>query len=158
MNRCYIMNLDNIINHCRYGYETIERSRERVVKTAEVFTSVEKVNQALDLLPQELFQDPDEYFLDYCAGEGAFVTEALIRKCHYMDYTTALRGIFAVELESDNCEVIKRRLLCGSTDPIHLEIVNRQVVQADARIYHMRFDGTPASDTETIFNRNFTFD
>jgi hypothetical protein len=42
---------------------------------------------------------------------------------------------------ADNCKLCRERLLCGSTDPKHLEIVNRQIVCADALRYTYKFLG-----------------
>lgn len=41
----------------------------------EVFTPPEVVNQILDLLPQELFQDPNTTFLDPACKTGVFLCE-----------------------------------------------------------------------------------
>lgn len=41
----------------------------------EVFTSPELANQMLDLLPQELFSDPQATFLDPCCKSGVFLRE-----------------------------------------------------------------------------------
>jgi len=41
----------------------------------EVFTSPELANQMLDLLPQELFSDPQTTFLDPCCKSGVFLRE-----------------------------------------------------------------------------------
>ena len=41
----------------------------------EVFTPPEVVNQMLDLLPQELFQDPNTTFLDPACKTGVFLRE-----------------------------------------------------------------------------------
>ena len=38
----------------------------------EVFTSPKIVNQMLDLLPQDLFQNKDSKFLDPCCKSGVF--------------------------------------------------------------------------------------
>ena len=41
----------------------------------EVFTPPEVVNQMLDMLPQELFQNPDTTFLDPACKSGVFLRE-----------------------------------------------------------------------------------
>lgn len=41
----------------------------------EVFTPPEVVNQMLDMLPQELFSNPDTTFLDPATKSGVFLRE-----------------------------------------------------------------------------------
>ena len=41
----------------------------------EVFTSPKIVNEMLDLLPQELFENPETTFLDPCTKSGVFLRE-----------------------------------------------------------------------------------
>lgn len=41
----------------------------------EVFTPPEVANQMLDMLPQELFKDPNTKFLDPCCKSGVFLRE-----------------------------------------------------------------------------------
>ena len=41
----------------------------------EVFTPPQLANQMLDMLPQELFQNPDTKFLDPCSKSGVFLRE-----------------------------------------------------------------------------------
>ena len=45
----------------------------------EVFTSPELANRMLDLLPQELFQNPKARFLDPCCKSGVFLREVVKR-------------------------------------------------------------------------------
>ena len=41
----------------------------------EVFTPPELANKIIDMLPQELFEDPDTTFLDPCCKSGVFLRE-----------------------------------------------------------------------------------
>jgi hypothetical protein len=41
----------------------------------EVFTPPQLANQMLDMLPQELFSNPDAKFLDPCTKSGVFLRE-----------------------------------------------------------------------------------
>jgi len=125
----------------------IQRDKARIKATAEVFTPVKKVQQDLDKLDPSEFQDPTKTFLDPSAGDGAFLGEVLIRKLQNgIDFGTALSNIYGTEMQFDNVELCKERLLCKSTDPKHIEIVNRQIVCADTLKYHGRFDNTPPYD------------
>ena len=127
----------------------IERDSSRVKATAEVFTPTELVQESLNLLPQNLFIDPTENFLDYSCGDGQFLSEVLIRKMENgIDFTTALESLFGVDLMEDNCKLCRERLLCGSTDPEHIQILETNIVNADALRYHYRFDNTHPYDDE----------
>ena len=41
----------------------------------EVFTPPELANKIIDMLPQELFENPDTTFLDPCCKSGVFLGE-----------------------------------------------------------------------------------
>ena len=41
----------------------------------EVFTPPELANKIIDMLPQELFENPDTTFLDPCCKSGVFLRE-----------------------------------------------------------------------------------
>ena len=45
----------------------------------EVFTPPEIANSMLDLLPQELFSNPNSTFLDPCTKSGVFLREIVKR-------------------------------------------------------------------------------
>jgi type I restriction-modification system DNA methylase subunit len=58
----------------------IERDKLRVKETAEVFTPTTLVQEMLDNLPLELFEDYTKTFLDLSCGDGQFLSEVIIRK------------------------------------------------------------------------------
>ena len=135
----------------------IVRDYDRLRVTAEVFTPTKDVQRYLDLLPQELFTDTNENFLDYACGDGQFLSEALIRKLESLEkeeisdieFKQALSTVYGVDLMIDNVDLCRERLLCGSTDPELLAIVENNIVCEDALKYHYRFDGTPCDVVET---------
>ena len=144
-----MLSLNEIINHCRNReyMSGIERDTARVKATAEVFTPTELVQESLDLLPQNLFEDPTENFLDYSSGDGQFLSEVLIRKLENgIDFETALSTIYGVDKMSDNILLCQERLLCGREDLRH--IVEQNIVCADALRYHYRFDSSHPYDDE----------
>jgi hypothetical protein len=144
--------IKHIINHIRNrSYMSgIDREKSRIKATGEVFTPTSLVHEILDTFDQSIFADPTETFIDPVgAGDGQFLGEVLIRKMENgIDFTTALESLFGVDLMEDNCKLCRERLLCGSTDPKHLEIVNRQIVCADFQQYHYRFDSSFPYDDE----------
>jgi hypothetical protein len=114
--------------------------KERIQKFGEVFTSVETVNQMLDMLPPETFK-PERTFLEPCCGEGVFIIEILKRKfanCKKRkDYTTSLKSVYGMELQADNVEKCIQNILnlCGEYFKVTKTeemIVNEHIMQADS--------------------------
>jgi len=125
----------------------VERDRNRVKATGEVFTPTALVQEILDQMDPELFRDPAKTFLDNSCGDGQFLSEVLIRKLENgHDFETALGTIYGVDLMPDNVEECRRRLLCGHNELRH--IVEQNIVCADGLRYHYRFDGSHPYDDE----------
>lgn len=102
----------NVINHLRNRdyMSGVEREHSRVKATGEVFTPTQLVQEILDKLPQELFQDPTKTYLDPTCGDGQFLSEVVIRKMENgSTYEQALSTVYGADLMEDNCvECIKR--------------------------------------------------
>lgn len=138
--------LNDIINHIRnYSYMSgAERDALRIKATGEVFTPTPLVQEMLDNIPIENFQDPSKTFLDNSCGDGQFLGEIIIRKMENgSTLEEALSTTYGVELMPDNHKLCQERLLCGREELRH--IVERNIVCADGLTYHYRFDGTPST-------------
>jgi type I restriction-modification system DNA methylase subunit len=123
----------------------VEREKNRVKATGEVFTPTPLVQEILDKLDQRLFEDPTEPFLDPSCGDGQFLSEVLIRKLEAgIDFADALATIYGVDLMPDNVSLCRERLLCGREDL--RPVVERNIVCADGLRYHYRFDGSDPYD------------
>ena len=149
---------DQVIHHARNReyMSGIKRDKARVKQTGECFTPTALVQEILDQLPQEIFTDPTKTFLDPSCGDGQFLSEVLIRKMEAgSTFEQALSTIYGVDIMPDNVALCRDRLLCGQE---HLrEIVERNIVCADALKYHYRFDGTPVDpDPEEVKQEIFT--
>jgi hypothetical protein len=132
----------------------IQRDKLRVKETAEVFTPTTLVQEMLDKLEEsnlELFQNPTKTFLDPSCGDGQFLSEVVIRKMERSGCTLeqALSTTYGVELMEDNVKLCKERL--GGPNPTQeiLDILDKNIVCADALTYHYRFDGTPSTSSLT---------
>lgn len=118
---------------------------ERAKQFGEVFTPTELVKLVLDTF-EDKRSTTDIYngttFLDSMCGDGQFLSEVLIRKMEAgSTFEQALSTVYGVDIMPDNVALCRDRLLCGQE---HLrEIVERNIVCADALKYHYRFDGTP---------------
>ncbi len=106
--------LINYIHHSReHSYMSgVDRDKLRVKETAEVFTPTPLVQEMLDNLPQDLFEDDTKTFLDPSCGDGQFLSEVVIRKMERSGCTLeqALSTTYGVELMEDNVKLCKERL------------------------------------------------
>ena len=106
--------------------------KERRKKTGEDFTPLELVNEMLDKLPIEFFQDKSKTFCDNAAGNGNFLIQVLQRKLDQgHDPLLALSTIYGVELMPDNVLEMKERLLSLIPAKFYKkaeEIVNTNIV------------------------------
>jgi type I restriction-modification system DNA methylase subunit len=147
-----MVDIEKIISHCRNRdyMSGVERDKLRVKATGEVFTPTPLVQQILDTLPQELFNDPSKTFCDPSCGDGQFLSEVLIRKLENgIPFETALSTIYGVELMEDNVKLCRDRLICGREDLRH--IVEKNIVCADSLKYDYNF-GNPEEFGNTLFS------
>jgi hypothetical protein len=147
--------INEYINHSRnHSYMSgIERDKLRVKETAEVFTPTEEVIKMIDKLEEvnsELFSNPTKTFCEPSCGDGQFLSEVIIRKMERSGCTLeqALSTTYGVELMEDNVKLCKERLAGPNPTQEILDILDKNIVCADALTYHYRFDGTPPTMTE----------
>jgi hypothetical protein len=119
----------------------IDRDKLRVKETAEVFTPTILVQEMLDNLPQELFKDSNKTFLDPSCGDGQFLSEVVIRKIEKSGCTLqqALSTTYGVELMEDNVKLCKERLAGPNPTQEILDILDKNIVCADALKYDYSF-------------------
>ena len=156
--------LTNYINHARnFGYMSgIERERLRVKETHEIFTPTYLSQQILDEEEQNspnMFKDWSNTYMDNSCGDGQFLSEVVIRKMERSGCTLeqALSTTYGVELMEDNVKLCKERLAGPNPTQKILDILDRNIVCADALKYHYRFDGTPPYITEQELKLNEFF-
>ena len=156
--------LTNYINHARnFGYMSgIERDRLRQKETAEVFTPTEYVQEILDEEEQNspnMFKDWTNTYMDNSCGDGQFLSEVVIRKMERSGCTLeqALSTTYGVELMEDNVKLCKERLAGPNPTQEILDILDKNIVCADALKYHYRFDGTDpyVNEQELKLNKFF---
>jgi len=138
--------LDKLIEHSRnHSYMSgIERDKLRIKETAEVFTPTSLVQEILDKLEEqdsELFQNPNKTFLDPACGDGQFLSEVVIRKMERSNCTLeqALSTTYGVELMEDNVKLCKERLAGPNPTQEILDILDENIVCADALTYDYSF-------------------
>jgi hypothetical protein len=163
LERVHIMIQDYIEHSRNHSYMSgIERDKLRIKETAEVFTPTPLVQEMLDKLEEsdsELFSNPTKTFLDPSCGDGQFLSEVVIRKMERSGCTLeqALSTTYGVELMEDNVKLCKERLAGPNPTQEILDILDRNIVCADALKYHYRFDGTPPYSTEQELKVNQFF-
>ena len=110
------------------------RSKERKNKFGEVFTPKELVNRMLDKLPQDELFNPTKTIGDISGcGNGNFLVEVLNRRLKAgTNHKDALKTIYGVDIMEDNVQECKERLAMGSTDAEIWEILNHNIICADA--------------------------
>ena len=92
--------------------------------------------------------------IDNSCGDGEMLAGALYRKLQNgIDFETALSTIYGVELQFDNVELCRKRLVCGREDLRH--IVERNIVWHDALTYDYSFNGTNKNSDEVTFDNLF---
>ena len=147
--------IQRYIEHSRnHSYMSgIERDKLRVKETAEVFTPTPLVQEMLDRLEEEnseLFSDSTKTFIDSSCGDGQFLSEVVIRKMERSGCTLeqALSTTYGVEFMEDNVKLCKERLAGPNPTQEIWDILDMNIVHADALTYHYRFDGTPPTMSE----------
>jgi len=143
--------MENIIKHIRDReyMSGVDREKNRVKATGEVFTPTPLVQEILDQLPQELFSDPTKTFLDPTCGDGQFLGEVIIRKMENgSTLEQALSTTYGVDLMQDNVDLCRERLLCGHDEYRH--IVEKNIVCHDGLTYDYSF-GEPVSFGQGLF-------
>ena len=136
-------NLKNFYRNREY-MSGVERNKNRVKQTAEVFTPTPLVQEMLDKLEEQdptLFSDPTKTFLDNSCGDGQFLSEVIIRKMERSGCSLeqALSTTYGVEFMEDNVIECRKRLAGPDPTPEILEIVNKNIVHHDALTYDYSF-------------------
>lgn len=127
------------------------RTIERKKQLGEVFTPPALVNEMLDQLPQEVWMDNTKTFLDNSCGHGNFLVEVLKRLLEKdSNPLNALSRVYGVDIMEDNVQECRERLkaLMPMFEDSVDDILERNIVCADALRYHYRFDGTPPYDSD----------
>ena len=116
---------------------------EKQKQFGEVFTPAALVNEILDQLPPEVWQDPHKTWLDNSCGDGAFLIQVKTRLMqslkswepddHTREQHILNNQIYGVELQRDNW--IKCRTRLGLTP----EGNDGNIVNTDALTYNYTF-------------------
>lgn len=91
------------------------KSKKRVKDFGEVFTAEREVKAMCDLIPLDVWDNIESTFLEPAVGTGNFLVEILERKyarCkNEKDGLKALASVVGIDIQADNCEECRNRLL-----------------------------------------------
>lgn len=148
-----ISSIEEVYQSCLREYMTGVDRTKREYKTQEIFTPDWMVDLILTEMPD--YNQLDSVCLDRAVGDGQFVSKVLIGKIKYyqsygMDihdaFTTSLDEIFGVDIEPENVELCRKRLLCGCEDPEVINLVSRRIIIGDCLNPHQRLEGQTEQD------------
>lgn len=114
------------------------KTKKRVKDFGEVFTNEREIKAMCDLIPTEIWTNIESTFLEPSCGTGNFLIEILNRKLQYCtsasDELKAYNSIFGIDIQNDNVEECKGRLLSlhkyNPTKEI-INILNRNIACGD---------------------------
>jgi hypothetical protein len=111
-----------------------DHTKKAIKDRGEVFTPESLVEEMLAKLPyDEFFKSAEKTMLDNSCGNGNFLVKILEwRMKNGIKHVDALRTIYGIELDSDNAEECRKRLALGSDDPSVREVLERNIVCANA--------------------------
>ena len=97
-----IFNIQQFIDH-DYATDTRKDRRKGKGGTQEFFTPYSIIRRMCDKIPDEDWADPEKTWLEPCIGDGNFVCYIIWNRIqHGIDWQTALKTLYGVELQLDN--------------------------------------------------------
>ena len=162
MNKPNRITLKQAFNHlCVREYMTgVERTKDRVKATGEVFTPDALVKEMIEKVIKrnpKMFSDPKKTMMDPSCGDGQFLAWCVIYKlCAgdlnklqrpeadtkniFNEYIRALRHVYGVDLMPDNIAECHRRLSCGFDNKEINKILSVNVRCENALTYDWSFE------------------
>ena len=95
--------IEQLLDLTNYATETRVARRKTGKKTNEFFTPYSIVKRMCDKIPDSDWSDPKKTFLESSFGNGQFVVYIVWNRIqHGVDWETALKTLYGVELMPDN--------------------------------------------------------
>ena len=143
--------------------EGIERGRDRVRKTNEIFTPDALVQDILESMAErmpEMFRNPDKTFIDPACGDGQFLTHVFDWKMQHgrtgnkqlnkQDIPAVLNTIFGIDMMPDNVRLCRKRMMDGvvgygiSAGSVAYQrcrrIIAENIIIADSLLFFVPYD------------------
>ena len=97
-----ILNIQQFIDH-DYATDTRKDRRKGKGGTQEFFTPFSIVQKMCNMIPDSDWSDPEKTWLEPCMGDGNFICYIIWNRIqHGIDWQTALKTLYGVELQADN--------------------------------------------------------
>ena len=96
--------IEQLLDLTNYATDTrVARRKNSKVNTQEFFTPYSIVKRMADKIPDDDWSDPKKTFLESSFGNGQFVVYIVWNRIqHGIDWETALKTLYGVELMADN--------------------------------------------------------
>ena len=96
--------IETLLDITNYATDTrVARRKNSKVNTQEFFTPYSIVKRMCDKIPDSDWSDPKKTFLESSFGNGQFVVYIVWNRIqHGIDWETALKTLYGVELMTDN--------------------------------------------------------
>ena len=96
--------IETLLDLTNYATDTrVARRKNSKVNTQEFFTPYSIVKRMCDKIPDSDWSDPKKTFLESSFGNGQFVVYIVWNRIqHGVDWETALKTLYGVELMADN--------------------------------------------------------
>ena len=144
------------------------KSKERISKFGEVFTSQREVNAMLDLVYEETLRI-DSRFLEPACGDGNFLIEVVKRKIlvveakysnHQPDFERyaflALSSVYGIDLLEDNIVECRERLLSHALDVYERNFPSSQCIKFKSALKFVLSKNILIGDALTLTLQNMT--
>ena len=100
-----------LLDLTNYATEERKARRKGLKSTQEFFTPYEIVKKMAEKVSDEVWADPTKTFCEPCFGNGQFVLYIIWNRIqHGVDYLTALKTCYGVELMQDNVNETYERI------------------------------------------------
>lgn len=103
--------IQQLLDLTNYATEERKARRKGSKSTQEFFTPYEIVKKMAEKVSNEVWADPTKTFCEPCFGNGQFVLYIIWNRIqHGVDYLTALKTCYGVELMQDNVDETYERI------------------------------------------------
>ena len=104
--------IEQLLDLTNYATDTRVTRRKGSGGTQEFFTPYPIIKRMCDKIPDEDWADPTKTFLESGFGNGQFVVYIVWNRIqHGIDWQTALKTLYGVELMYDNVKETKERVI-----------------------------------------------
>ena len=113
--------IQQLLNIDKYATEERKSRRKGSKSTQEFFTPYEIVKKMAEKIPESTWADPTKTFCEPCFGSGQFILYIIWNRIqHGIDWETALRTCYGVELMPDNVSETHSRVI-GLLDALNID-------------------------------------